>query len=180
MEAGRVLVEHHVGLVGLEQLGGDARGLVDQVGGREEHGVAALLQRARAHGAVALRHEVGVAPDDVDLVHRDAGLLVGEHAPRGDVALAVRRGAGVDDGAAVVEHLDASVLAGADAAGDLDVRADADAQLLHVARRAAAGLLGAQVGVAGGGERLVERGLVVAHVVGLADGGGVRLEELAG
>jgi hypothetical protein len=56
--------------------------------------------------------------------------------------------------------------------------AHADAELLDVARGAARGLLGAQLGVAGRGERLVERTLVVADVVGLADGGGVRLGEL--
>jgi hypothetical protein len=39
-------------------------------------------------------------------------------------------------------------------------------------------LLGAQLGVAGGGERLVEAALVVADVVGLPDRRGVRLVEL--
>jgi hypothetical protein len=179
VEAGRVLVEHHVGLVGLEHAGGNLAGLVDQVGGGEEHGIAALLQRARAHRALAQRDEVGVAPHDVDLVHRDTGLLVGEHAPRRDVALTVGRGAGVDDRAAVVEHLDLGVLAAAHTAGDLDVHAHADTELLGVARCPAAGLLGTQRRVVGGGERLVERALVVAHVVGLADLGGERLGELA-
>ena len=55
--------------------------------------------------------------------------------PRGDVALAVRRGAGVDDGPS--RRRCTSILAcspiGGDAAGDLDVDADADAELLGVA-----------------------------------------------
>ena len=37
-------------------------------------------------------------------VDRDAGLVAGDHRPRRVVALAVRRRAGVDDGAAVVER----------------------------------------------------------------------------
>ena len=56
--------------------------VVDQLAGGLVHGGAAVLQRARTHRAAALGDEVGVAPDDVDPVHRDAGLLVGEHAPR--------------------------------------------------------------------------------------------------
>ena len=124
-------------------------------------------------------HEVGVAPDQRDVIHRDAGLIGGDHRPRGVVALPVRRRAGVDEGRAVVLHLDLGGLAHvADAAGDLDVHADADAEQLGVARLAAACLLGAEVGVAGGFERLVERAFVVADVVGLTDRGRVRFEEL--
>ena len=91
----------------------------------------------------------------------------------------MRGGAGVHDGAAIVEHFDLGVLAeGCDATGDLHVGADANSQLLDVASSAAAGLLGAQLGVASRSERLVERGLIVANVVGLADDGGVRFQEL--
>ena len=109
-------------LAGLGELDG---GLVD--------GRAALLQRARAHRAVADGRQVGVAPHERELVDRDAGLGAGDHRPRGVVALAVRRRAGVDGGRAVVVDLDLGVLAVADAAGDLDVDRHADAELHRVA-----------------------------------------------
>ena len=73
VEGAVVHVEHDVGGVGLEQAGGDVLGLLDQRLGGPWTGGAALLQRARAHRAAAALDEVGVAPDDVDLVHRDAG-----------------------------------------------------------------------------------------------------------
>src|SRR4029077_17309434 len=80
---------------------------------------------------------------------------------------------------AVVVHLDLRVVTRRwDAAGDLDVHAHADAELLVVAGGSAGGLLGAEVAVPGRVERFVERGFVVADVVGLADRRGVRLEEL--
>ena len=124
-------------------------------------------------------HEVGVAPDHVDLVHRDARVGRRDHRPRGDVTLPVRGRARVHGGPAVLPQLDAGVLVHlGSAAGDLDVHAHADAELLGVAARPPDRLLGAQVGVAGGLERLVEGGLVVADVVRLPDGGGVGLPEL--
>ena len=114
------------------------------------HGRAAELQRARAHRALALGHEVGVAVHDRICVHRDAELVAGEHGEGGGVALPVRRGAGVDGGRAVGLHLDlGELLAGLRAGGDLDVERHADAELHDVAGLAAAGLLGAQVVVAG-------------------------------
>ena len=124
-------------------------------------------------------HQVGVAPDQIDLVHRDAGLLVGQHAPRRDVALAVRRCAGEHDGPAIVEHLDLGVLAErVDPAGDLDIDADTDAELLAGATCPPRCLLGSQRRIVRSGEHLVERPFEVADVVGLADHGGVRLGEL--
>ena len=63
VEGAGVLVEHDVGDVGLEQLGGEALGVLDEFLGRLVDRGAALLERARAHGAAALRDEVGVAPD---------------------------------------------------------------------------------------------------------------------
>ena len=72
--------------------------LLDQLDGGLVDGRPALLQRARAHRPAADRHEVGVAPHELELVDRDAGLVAGDHRPRRVVALAVRRRAGVDDG----------------------------------------------------------------------------------
>ena len=153
-------------------------GLDERLGG-DVDGRAALLERPRAHRPAPGGHEVGVAPDHVDLVHRDAGVGRGDHRPRRDVTLAVRGGAGVDDGAAVLAQLDAGVLVElGSAARDLDVHAHADAELLGVPAGPAGRLLGAQVGVAGGAESVVERRLVVADVVRLADGRRVRLLEL--
>src|SRR6056297_518141 len=53
VEGAGVLVEHHVGLVGLEQLGGELARRVDQFGGGLIDGHAALLQRAGPHRATA-------------------------------------------------------------------------------------------------------------------------------
>ena len=61
--------------------------------------------------------------------------------------------------------------------GDLDVHGDPDAQRHHVARGAAAGLLGSQLVVARLREREVEGAAVVAAVVGRPDRGGDGLGE---
>ena len=58
------------------------------------HGRAAELQRARAAGAAAAAHQVGVDRDQPDPVDGDAGLVADDHRERGLVALAVRRRAG--------------------------------------------------------------------------------------
>jgi hypothetical protein len=95
------------------------------------------------------------------------------------VALAVRGGAGVHQSGTVVLDLDLRGFAHrVDATGDLDVDADTDAQQLLVAGLAAAGLLGAEIGIPGGVERLVERTFEVADVVDVPDRRGVRLHEL--
>jgi hypothetical protein len=75
-------------------------------------------------------------------------------------------------------HLDLGVLTARAAGGDLDVRADADAELLHVAALATRGLVGAQVVVTCDPQRLAEGGVVVADVVG--DTGDGRVRELVG
>ena len=123
----------------------------------------------------ALGDAVGVAGDDLDLLHRDAGELVGEHGPGRVVALAVSRRTGVDGDRAVAvqHHLGELALAGG-AGGDLDVGRHADAELDGVAGGATGGLLGPQGGVVGGLEGEVERLGVVAAVVDRAGGGGER------
>ena len=179
VERAGILVEHDVGLVCFEQVGGQFLGLLDEFDRGLVHRRSTVLERARTHRAAAFGHEVGVAPHQGDAVHRDAGPLRGDHRPGRVVALAVRRGTGVHGGRAVVVHFDLCVVARRwDTAGDLDVHAHADAELLVVTRLPTLGLLGAEFGVTGRVERLVERGFVVADVVGLADRGGVRLEEL--
>ena len=96
-----------------------------------------------------------------------------------DVALPMRRGAGEDGRPTVGVDLDAAVLPLLGrSARDLHVDAHADPELARIAARPALGLLAAQRGVVRCGERLVERAVVVADVVGLADDRGVRLVEL--
>ena len=140
VEAAVDLVEHDVVGVGLERVGGQLPGLVDEADRRLVHGRAAELQRARAHGALAALDEVGVAVHEADALHRDAELVAGEGGERGGVALPVRRAAGVDGGRAVGLHLDlGELLAGLRTGGDLHVERHADAELHGLA------------GVAGGG-----------------------------
>jgi hypothetical protein len=108
------LVEHDVVGVGLEQVGGQLPGPVDQLHRRLVHRGAAQLQGARAHGAVAALDQVGVAVDHPDLLDGDAQLLAGHHGERGVQALPVGRGPGVDGGGPVGADLDLAVLAGPD------------------------------------------------------------------
>ena len=80
--------------------------------------------------------------------------------------LTVHAGAGEHGGGAVGVHLARAPLdVQADRRGDLDVRRQADAELLGVAGRPARRLLGAQLGVARRFERGVEGLLVLARVV---------------
>ena len=94
-------VEHDVGDIGFEPVGGDPAGDVDELGGGGVDRGATDLQRPGAQRAAAGRHDVGVAPHDADRLDRQAGVLGGDHRPRRLVALAVRGRAGVDDGGAV-------------------------------------------------------------------------------
>ena len=104
-------VDDDVGDVGLEQVGGEALGLLDEQLGGLVDGRAAELQRPRAARAAAGRDEVGVAVDEADAVDRDAGLVVDDHGERRLVALAVGERAGAHGGRAVVVHLDGAELA---------------------------------------------------------------------
>ena len=82
------------------------------------------------------------------------------------MALAVHARAGEHVGGTVVVDLDRAELdVQPDRRGDLHVGRHADPELLGVVAGAALGLLGAQVGVAGGLQRGVERLLVLAGVV---------------
>ena len=156
----RVDVDDDVGDVGLEQVGGQPLGLLDEGLGRLVHGRPAELQRARAAGAAALGDEVGVAVDEADLLHRDAGLVVDEHGERRLVALPVGERAGPHGGRAVVVDLDGAELAGPAAGGDLDVGGDADAERDAVAPLAPGRLVLAQLGVPDGLGGRVERRVV--------------------
>ena len=152
----------------LQQLRRPTAGLLQHVVGRDEHGVAAHLQRPRAAGAPAARHDRGVGLDEADLVDRDAEAVAREHGERGGVALAVRGRARGDRGRAVGVHGDRAVLAAAAARRDLDVDADPDAELDRVARLAAGALLLAELVVVGDAQGLAQRQVVVADVVARA------------
>ena len=82
----------------------------------------------------AAGHRGGVGVDELDLVHRDAEDVAGEHGERGVVALAVDARADEHARRAVVVDLDRAVLdVQPDRRGDLDVGRQADAELLGVA-----------------------------------------------
>ena len=128
VEGAGVEVEHHVLGVGLQRVGGELLGAVDEDLRGLAGGGAADLGRLGAVGAGAARHPVGVAGQHLDLVQVDAGALGHDLGERGLVALAVGEGPGADDRAAVLGDLDGAELALADAVGDLDVDGDADAE----------------------------------------------------
>jgi hypothetical protein len=82
--------QHDVGRRRFEQVGGERRRPGDELHARLVDGGATLLRRARAVGAAADRHEVGVAVHHPHRVHRYAELLGGDHRPRRVVTLSVR------------------------------------------------------------------------------------------
>ena len=107
----RVDVDDDVGDVGLEQVGGQLLGLLDERLRRLVDRRPAELQRPGATGAAALGDEVRVAVDEADLLHRDAGLVVDEHGERRLVALPVGERPRPHGGRAVVVDLDGTELA---------------------------------------------------------------------
>src|SRR5205807_4075243 len=109
---------------------------------------------------------VGVAVDDLDVLDGYAQLLADEHGEGGGVALAVGRRARAHRDLAVGPDLHRAELAAGDAAGDLHVHGQADAQLHHVARLPAAALLLPQPVVARGLQGQVQASGVVPAVVG--------------
>ena len=136
VEAAAVEVEDHVLGAGLELVGRQLPGLVDQrLRGLAGRG-AADLGRLGAVGAGAARDGVGVALEHRDLLDRDPEPVGDDLRERRLVALALREGAGADDRLAVGVDLHGAVLGLADPVGDLDVRAEADPEL---ERRAALG-----------------------------------------
>src|SRR5207302_1294468 len=150
---------------GLELLGGQALGDLDDLFGGLAGRDAADLRRLGAVCAGAPRNDVGVSLQHRDLLDRDPETLRGDHRERRLVALALRQRAGLDDRLAACRDLDGPELGLADAVGDLYIRADPDAELARGPAFAAAGLLPAQFLVPGLLERQVERPLVVADVV---------------
>ncbi len=121
-------------------------------------------------------HDVGVAVDHVDALHRHAEVVGHEHRPRRAVALPVRRGAGDDTHVDFIaigcgRDLDLAELATALQRRDLDVDRHTDAELHRVAAAASRRLLGPQRRIVDSGEQLVEATVVVAAVVGGAGDG---------
>src|SRR5262249_5411841 len=132
--------------------------------------------RARAVCAHAELHLLGVAVHDADVVERNAEPIGDDLRERGLVALTVRVAAGenLDRASRVDPHLGrlpqadaaaerAHCLARRDPAG-LDIGREADAAQLAVARGFA--LAFAEAAVVGDLQRLLERGMIVARVVG--------------
>ena len=178
--------ELDVVLVGLEQVGGDALGLLDDLAGGLVDGDATHHQRPRAVGVHPLRARPGVAGDELDVVERHAEGVRDDLAPRGVVALTVRGRTGHDLDLAGREHAHRGRLPATGAVGQraqdagrrqtahLGEGRDADAELHDVLAVAAALLLRTQpdhvehlLGLLGGR-------LVVARVVGQPRHHGVR------
>ena len=147
----------------LQQVRRELLGLADHLLRRVDDGDAADDQRPRAVGVEALRRDLGVAVQDLDVLERHAELVGDDLAERRLVPLPVRGGAGDDLDLAGGQHPDRRGLPAARAVGQraqqprrgdpahLGERRDADAELDRVAARAPLLLLAAQA-------RVVERG----------------------
>ncbi len=119
------------------------------------HGSAALLQRARTHGAAANGNQIGIAPDNIDVVHVDTRLFGCNHRPRGDMTLAVRGSAGVHDCASLCSDFNLCNFTRRSAARNFDVHAHTDANLFVAAACTTRGLIGAQLFVVGNLQGLI-------------------------
>ncbi|CAB4899311.1 unannotated protein [freshwater metagenome] len=170
VEGTRTAVEHDVVDVRLEQIGGETTRSIDERLGGDLHCRTTDLQRPRSAGATTARDEVGVAVDEPNVFHRDAGEVARDHRPRGGVALTVRRRSGAHRCRTIGMHFDRPELAPAHGVRDLDVGRDADAHEHVVVVCSTRRLLGAQFGVARRIERDVEGRLVCTDVVVRAGG----------
>ena len=173
------VLEHHVGVGRLHQVGGDLLALGDDLVQRLDDRGAAHGEAATAVGAHAEQHLAGVAMLDRDVLERDAQLVGHDLRERGLVALAMAVAAGEDGDLAggMHAHLAGLEQAGARAQGAGDARWR-DAAGLDVGRVAEAALqaLGRagrlarfEAGDVGELDRARHRRLVVAGVVGQAD-----------
>ena len=158
-------VEHDVLTVRFQEAGREVLGLFDDVHRCLIDRGAPDLQRTRAHGAGAARHDVGVAVDNFNVLDRNSELLGDEHRPRRHVPLSVRRGSRAHDHLAVRSNFNGAKLTVGQSVRNLHVARQTDAELAHVARSAPPGLLGPQLVVARHFESQVERAVIVADVV---------------
>ena len=173
------VLELDVGLGGLEQMGRDLPALVDHLVERLDQRRAADRQRARAVGSHAERNARGVAMHDVDILDRHAEPLGHKLREGGLVTLAVAVGAGENGDAAgrIDPHRRYFIEPGprAERAGHrrrrhaarLDIARHAEAAQLALTARCGAALL--EAGIVGVFERHIERGEIVAAVIGERD-----------
>ena len=145
---------------GLEQVGRERPGLLDDLVDGLDQRLAADDEGARAVGVQALGRDLGVAVQDLDVLEGDAQPVGDDLAEGRLVALPVRGGAGDDLDRAGGEHPDAGVLPAAGAVVELAQHPrrcepahlgegrDPDAELDPVTGLAALLLLGAQLVVA--------------------------------
>ena len=134
--------ERDVARRGLEKMRGDLLALLDDLHCRAVEGRAADRDRARAEGAGAVRHLIGVAFDDLDIRHRHAEARRDDLGEGGGVALAVIVGAEQRLHAAVHLHADRCGFEEADARAQGRGKARRrDAGGLHVAGKAEAAAL---------------------------------------
>ena len=113
------------------------------------HGSTALLQRARTHGSAANRNQIGIAPDNIDVVHINARLVGCNHCPRGDMTLAVRGGTGVHNCASLRSYFNLCNFTWRSATRNFYVHAHTYAKLFVAAACTASSLFGAQLFVVG-------------------------------
>ena len=165
------VLQDNVGNICFEQASGDATGLIGNERGRPRHVGATQLHRTRAPRDLTALHEVGVAVDDGDAIHRHTEPIGDEHRPGGAVTLPVRRRSGdhLDVDTLTIgrwRDLDLAEFATTGHRSDLDVDGHADSDLYRVAALPSSLLLGAQCRIVDRRHELVEPARVVAAVVG--------------
>ncbi len=167
----------------LDEVGDDARRLVQHLGPGPEHRASAQLQRAGPARALTSRHPSCIALHDAHVRVGDVQQLGNDLRVGGFVALAVCRGAAGHGDRSVLVHLDRAPLLGSHRGGDLYVGADPDTELHPVPGAAAGRLLGAQPLISRNVQRPVEGSREVAAVVPGAGGRGegklIRRDEVA-
>ena len=161
------VVEADIGLGGLQQMGGDTLGLVDNLFRRPLQRRAADADRARAKGSFAVGHHVGVAIDDVDLIEVEAEQFRSDLAERRFVSLSVGVGTHRHGDAAIAFETNCGAFLVCHRqwpAGDFDNASDAEAAQLSLFARSCAP--GFEAGAVGRLDCHVHDRLEVAGVVG--------------
>src|SRR5579875_2509475 len=103
--------------IDLKEPSGDDRTLGDEpIAGHKECRTADC-NRARGPGAVAIRHDIGIALDDRDIVDIDAESFGNDPGVGGLMTLPIRHRADVNDRVAIVGYSNAGLLVDAESAG---------------------------------------------------------------
>ena len=141
-------------------------GLVDQRDAGGPQRAATDLEGSRARRPTSARHQPGVALHHAHRIHRHIEQPRRQLRVCGLVSLAARGGADLEHDRTVRPSPGDPDLGGVEDRGHLHVRAQPDAQLHPVASVTTFALLQAQLFIASGVQRQVQRAFVVARVVG--------------